>query len=157
MGRGRPLKYASGSARWSGNLPAEVVRCLRGMPNASEWVSEVLTAALGTRSSDIAIAELKHLDQEIIALKRETLGLEKRKTSLEDSLRAQQAVRNRSMTARQDLLERVILRDGVQYGPRDRNWYSSRVDVLNECGFSDAMEAMEWQDRELRKWREAHR
>ena len=155
--RGRPVKYASGSTRWSGNLPTNVVTALRAMPNASEWVSMVLSVALKTRSTDLTLAEIKQVNAELLEIKRQALTLERRKAALEESLGAQQSVRDNYQDARQDLLERVITGKRSGKEVHSLSWYESRSDVLQACGFDSPEDAVKWQDAELRKWREANR
>lgn len=128
------------------------------MPNASEWVSMVLSTALKTRSMDLTLAELKQVNGELLELDRQALALKRRKAALEESMGAQQAIRDQYQDARQDLLERVIA--GKRVANMDvyvRSWYESRSDILQACGFKSAEEAIEWQDEQLRRWREANR
>ena len=155
--RGRPVKYASGSTRWSGNLPTNVVTALRAMPNASEWASMVLSTALKVRGADLTLAELKQVNEDLLELKRQALALERRKATLEESLGAQQAARDNRLEARQDLLERVIIGKRSGKDVYCLSWYESRSDVLEACGFDSPEDAVKWQDAELRKWREANR
>ena len=155
--RGRPQKYASGSTRWSGNLPTNVVNALRAMPNASEWVSMILSTALKTRSMDITLAELRQVNGEILELKRQMLVMERRKATLEESIGAQQSLKDQFQDARQDLLERVIAGRRSGNDVHCLSWYESRSDVLAACGFDSADEAVGWQDEQLRKWQEANR
>ena len=155
--RGRPQKYASGSTRWSGNLPTNVVNALRAMPNASEWVSMVLSTALKTRSTDLTLAEIRQVNAEMLETERQLLLMKRRKATLEESLGAQQAVRDNHQDARHDLLERVLTGKRNGKDVYCLSWYESRSDVLQECGFDSAEDAVSWQDEQLRKWREANR
>lgn len=155
--RGRPPKYASGSTRWSGNLETPVVNRLREMPNASEWVSMVLSTALKTRSMDLTLAELKQVNGELLELDRQALTLKRRKAALEESMGAHQSLRDQYQDARQDLLERVITGKRSGKDVYCLSWYESRSDILQECGFDSAEDAVSWQDEQLRKWREANR
>ena len=127
------------------------------MPNASEWVSMVLSTALKVRSVDLTLAEIKQVNAELLELKRQALVLERRKATLEESLGAQQAVRDKHQDARQDHLERVIMGERSGKGVHCLSWYESRGDVLEACGFGSPEEAVKWQEAELRKWREANR
>lgn len=153
MGRGRPKKYSSGSIVWSGSLPASLVRKLREMPNASDWVATVLTVALGSRCTDLISAEISQADKELLALKREILTIEKNKAGLEELLRGQQTARDTMLEARQGFLERVITGKGPNAGPKTLGWYQSRTDILAECGFEDAEVAMRWQEEAIKNWR----
>lgn len=155
--RGRPVKYASGSTRWSGNLPTNVVTALRAMPNASEWVSTVLSTALNVRGTDLTLAEIKQVNAELLEIERQALVLKRRKAALEESLGAQQAARDNRLEARQDLLERVIAGKRSGKDVYCLSWYESRSDVLEACGFDSPEDAVKWQDAELRKWQEANR
>lgn len=155
--RGRPIKYASGSTRWSGNLPTNVVNALRAMPNASEWVSMILSTALKTRSMDLTLAELKQVNGDLLELERQALVLKRKKASLEESIGAQQSLRDQYQDARQDLLERVITGKRSGKDVYCLSWYESRSDVLQECGFDSAEDAVGWQDEQLSKWQAANR
>jgi len=155
--RGRPKKYLNGSSRWSGNLPLDVVQALRAMPNASEWVSMILSNALKLHSMDLKLAELKQVKEELLEFKRQILLLEQREADIEISLEIQQAIRNRYQDARQEHLEHVILGKEKRKDAYGKAWYESRADILEACGFKSVEEAIEWQESELRKWREANR
>jgi hypothetical protein len=123
------------------------------MPNASDWVATVLTAALGSRCTDLLCAEISQADRELLALKREILLIEKNKAALEELLRGQQSARDTLLEARQAFLDRVITGKGPNAGPKTLGWYQSRTDVLAECGFDDGEAAMKWQEENLKNWR----
>ena len=68
----------------------------------------ILSTALKTRSMDLTLAELKQVNGDLLELERQALVLKRKKASLEESIGAQQSLRDQYQDARQDLLERVI-------------------------------------------------
>ena len=136
----RTKKYRDGTRFEGFKAPVDVSDRLREMPNRSEFIIEAVREKLGIYDDELLNLEIRAIDQEISRFKVKLLDLEAAKAQKEAILRSRQNRRTHALEARVKALE-VLQRIPE---PNRRIWLQSRIDVLADCDWRSADEALAW-------------
>lgn len=142
MRRGRKRKYPGGGETRSFYLPLEVTIRLDTVPDASEFVTHAIMVALNGIGADVIDYRKKETRAQVRGLKEALLEAEKKLMALEEQDEALAKVRVDSTDARLRFLEAQARVKRTP--PQLLSWLESRSDVLAECDFKSAAEALAW-------------
>lgn len=114
----------------------------------SEFIRERALSMAGESLESLS-QRIHDLDQRIHDLKTELLETERQRDQLEDRYRVIQNERSSEMERRQELIEAYqrYMDKPSRHKPREQqqlNWLSGRREMIQEAGFNDESEALEW-------------
>jgi hypothetical protein len=118
---------------------------LKSLPNASEIIRRAIDKELGLFDEAIILSRISQADRDIAQHEGAVLHLKAQKSQDEALLRARTLQRQDSQEARLRHLETIRSLKNPEV------WLESRVDVLAECGFKSAKEAMTYYKERMQR------